>query len=309
MRVALTLAAILYMGAAALAAPTRADERWAGSTVSVKHSVGLGGLGFDPDFNPTLLQTLSIDPTWRFSDRLRLTGHLGVETELTDSDTSSYERQPLLEDATVTGAFLLRPGLTATLRLALPTSKEAIARRRLAALSPALTYTRTFTPGAWRLSPFATVRATWNWQLTTTLVYDGPTITGCDAERGDTCEAYDHAGQRSAAAGFAEIVGLSAALPRLDLTLTAQVWWVQAWLYDLAPVDGPDGLPVPSSPRNTDWRLSNVYLVAAEWQPLARWRFGAGLETQNPVETPDGGLYWPFFNRHTQLFVTATAVF
>ena len=43
----------------------------------------------------------------RLSPRLRLTGHLGVEMELTDSDVNTHEREPLLEDTTVTAAYSL----------------------------------------------------------------------------------------------------------------------------------------------------------------------------------------------------------
>jgi hypothetical protein len=310
--------ALLYMANPAAVhaqnAPTPKDSSpWSGSAVSIKHSAQLYGFGVDPDFNPTILQSLSIDPTWRYSERLQLTAHLGIETELTNSDVTSSARQPLLEDTTTTATLALPElglGLRgrATFRVALPTSKEAIGRRRLAALSPGVVITRPYSLGPWSITPSVALRATWNWQLSTTLVYDGPTISGCDPAR-SACEAFDHAGQRSTAFGFAEVLGVTVARPESNVTMVAQLWWTQAWLYDLAEIDGPDGMPVEPSERNTDWRLGMVSLVAVEWQARPHVRFGAGLETQNPLETPDGGVYRPFFNRFTHLSLTATAVF
>jgi len=288
---------------------------WAGSEVSLKHSASL--LSFAPGaeltYDPVLVQSLSVDPTWRISPRLRLTGHLGLETELTDSPVTSRERQPLLEDTTVTGSWRA-PGwrgidTTLSLRLALPTSAEAIARRRIVGIGPVLTARRDLDRGALTWSPFVTLRATYNWQLSTSLVYDGPSITTCDAERGDACEEFDHAGSRSAVAGFAQVLGLNVAWPAHDLVFTAQAWWVQSLLYDLAPLTGPDGEPVASGPGATDFRLAQVYLLAAEWAPARRWKLSGGLETQSPQRAPDGDLHAPFVNRYTQLFVTATAVF
>ena len=68
------------------------------------------------------------------------------------------------------------------------------------------------------------------------------------------------------------------------------------------------GEPVASI-DSTDWRLGNVYLVGAEWQMTSRWKFSGGFQTENPQQRPDGSYYAPFFNRYTQVFVTAAAVF
>jgi hypothetical protein len=307
---------LLVLGAPLAQADEPADPpAWAGSEISIKHAFSIGSFmpGFERTYNPVLIQSLSLDPVWRLSERLKLTGHLGVETELTDSDSSSYERQPLLEDTTITASYAaLRPPalvhVTASLRLALPTSKEAIARDRLLAVSPALNVGRDFRPRRDVLvTPFVTLRATYNWQLTTSLLYDGPTIVGCDAARGDTCEAFDHSGARSSVASFIETLGVNVALPH-HVGLTAQVWWIQSWLYDLTPATGPTGEPVPSI-GSTDWRLGNVYLVGGEWQITHRWKVSGGFQTENPQQRPDGSYYAPFLNRYTQLFVTAAAVF
>jgi hypothetical protein len=312
---ALSLA--LAASAAHAAPPPVADPDqppWAGSEISIKHAFSIGSLmpGFERTYNPVLLQSLSIEPAWRLSERLGLSAHLGVETELTNSDSSSYERQPLLEDTTITASYG-RIGLAggafavASFRLGLPTSKEAIARDRIAALSPALNVGRDFHVSSDVLvTPFVTLRGTYNWQLSTTLLYDGPTITGCNVA-GGSCEAFDHSGARSSVASFVEAVGVNVALPH-HVGLTAQAWWVQSWLYDLTPATGPTGEPVASI-DSTDWRLGNVYLVGAEWQLTPRWKLSGGFQTENPQQRPDGSYYAPFFNRYTQVFVTGAAVF
>jgi hypothetical protein len=308
---------LLALGASAARADEPSDRPpWSGSEISIKHSFSAISLmpGFEPDYNPVLVQSLSLDPTWRLSKKLRLTGHLGVETELTNNDVSSYERQPLLEDTTLTATYTLpelpaRLRAAASLRLALPTSKEAIARERIAAFSPAITVTRAFEPRAdVSVTPFVTLRTTYNWQLTTSLVYDGPSITTCDASRGDACEEFDHSGSRSSVASFVQVLGVNVELPH-DVALTAQAWWVQSWLYDLTPAEGPTGEPVPSRDGATDWRMANVYLLSAEWQMTRRYKLAGGFQTENPQQKPDGSYYAPFFNRNTQLFVTAAAVF
>jgi hypothetical protein len=293
----------------------RADEAlppWAGSEASLKHSVSLLTFdpGAEPTYNPSVVQSLSIDPTWRLSARLRLTGHLGLETELTDSDVASRERQPLLEDTTITATYSLGElpaGLkgSVSLRLALPTSKESIARERIAGISPGASVRKDFDGGEITWSPFVTGRATYNWQLEKSLVYDGPSITTCDAASG-ACEEFDHSGQRSSVAGFAQILGVNATWARYSLAFTAQVWWLQSYLYEQAEIEvGGEALEA----TGTDWRFGNVYLLAAEYQPAKRVKVSAGFQTENPQQKLDGSYYLPFFNRYTQFFVTATATF
>ena len=319
-------ASLIYMApAVALAAGPTSDHadaptegpRWAGSEISLKHSFSVGSLMPDrePDFNPVLVQSLSIDPVCRLTDAWRLVGHLGVETELTNSDVTSSEREPLLEDASVTAgyrwpaqgwAYGLQPSLS--FRLALPTSKESIARERIAGFAPGAKLARTFRPREGvTVTPHVTARAAYHWQLSTSVVYDGPSITTCSAARGDACEELDHSGFRTSEYTFTQIAGVDVELPH-DVALSAQVWWIESWLYDLAPVTGPSGEPIPSRDGGTDWRFGNVYLLAAEWQVTEMLKVSGGFQTENPQQAPDGDYYAPFFNRYTQFFVTAAAV-
>jgi hypothetical protein len=308
------LTGVLLLMCAGGAARAEDEPRWAGSEVSLKHSVSL--LTFDksaePDYNPLVLQSLSIDPTWRLSSRLRLTGHLGVEMELTDSDVNTHEREPLLEDTTVTAAYsfpALPAGLkgSVSLRLSLPTSKESIARERIAGFSPGATVRKELESGELKFAPFVTVRGTYNWQLEEQVVYEGPSITTCDSERGDSCEEFDHAGSRSSVAGLAQVLGLNVDWAKQNLSFTVQAWWVQSYLYEQAPAETGDGMEIPTG--GTDWRFANVYLIAAEWQAIDRLKVSGGFQTENPQQKPDGSYYAPFFNRYTQLFLTATATF
>jgi hypothetical protein len=316
-------APLIYMALASMAPGARADEpagppAWAGSEISLKHSFSVGSLMPDrePDYNPILVQSLSIDPAWRLTDRWKLVGHLGIETELTDSDVTTRQREPLLEDTTVTTTYRwpelaawwsLQPSVS--FRLTLPTSKESIARERLAGFSPGAKLARTFVPRAHvRVTPYVAARAAYSWQLSTSVVYDGPSITTCSAARGDACEEFDHSGIRSSEYTFTQIAGVDVELPH-DVVLSASVWWIQSWLYDLTPLTGPAGEDVPSRDGATDWRFGNVYLLAADWQITGRWKASGGFQTESPQQEPDGDYYTPFFNRYTQVFVTAAAVF
>src|SRR5687768_8336479 len=97
-----------------------------GSEVGIKHAAGVWTAipGADPTWNPIVLQSISVDPQWRLRADWLMRGHVGVETELTDSDATSRERQPLLDDAWVQAGHEIPWGGTASLRLYAPTSRE-----------------------------------------------------------------------------------------------------------------------------------------------------------------------------------------
>jgi hypothetical protein len=289
-------------------------QRWAGSEVSLRTSGRIASFGLENDWNPTLVQSLGLDPTWRLSPRWRVSGHAGLEVELTDSDLTSARRQPLLEDTTVAATWTLPTlprgfeGVTG-LRLALPSSQESRARRRLAAFSPLITLARPLSHGGLTFTPFLTLRGSWNWQLGTSAIYDGPSIVTCDPARGDACEEHDHAGVRGTRASAVQALGLNIDWPARALAFTAQVFWVESWLYALAPAQDPLGAPLAAG--GPSWRFSNLYVLGAEWRPGAstRWKLGAGLSTENLQRRPDASLETPFLNRHTQLYLTVAATF
>jgi hypothetical protein len=271
-----------------------ADEpRWAGSELGIKHAAGVWTSipGADPTYDPIVLQTISLDPQWRLRRDWLLAGHVGVETELTNSDTTTRERQPLLEDAWVQTARELPWGGAASVRLYLPTSRESWARRRLFTLAPAIAFHREHG----RFTARAGARAAWHAALEETTVYEGPSILGCDPAR-TSCEAFSHSGIRSTMATFVQTVAVDVALPGA-VTATAEMGWIEGLLY---PLEGSD---------STRWRMFNVYLIGAEWRPSAAWRLGAGFQTLNPQRAPDTTFYAPFFNRYTQLYVSASRVF
>jgi hypothetical protein len=223
-------------------------------------------------------------------DGYHLLGHIGVETELTDSDTSTRERQPLFDDAWLQSGFAIPHG-AASLRLYLPTSRESWARRRIFSLSPAVSFYRPFG----RFTPRASLRATWHAATEETAIYDAPSILGCDPSR-QSCDSFTHSGIRSTMASFVQAVGVDAALP-YGVIAVAEVWWIEGLLY---PLEGS---------TSTRWRLSNLYLLGAEWRPSPAWKLGAGFQTLNAQRAPDSSLQTPFFNRHTQLYLSLSRVF
>jgi hypothetical protein len=230
-----------------------------------------------------------------------------LETELSDSDTTPQKRQPVLDDTFLETGAPLPHGGTLGLRLALPTSRESWARRRLFTLSSALSFQREWRRGTITYRPRVGVRAAWHAATEQTALYDAPAILGCDPTV-DSCEAFTHSGIRSTLATFIQSVGVEAAFPH-DLSATVEIWWVEGLLYPLADAHLPDGRPVPESGSGTRWRLSNLYLLGLEWRASPGWRLGAGLQTLNPQRAPDGRLYPPFLNRTTQLYVSASRVF
>lgn len=301
--------------AAATPATPAAPPRLA-ATLSVQHSFSALSLapGAEPTWNPELVQSLSIDPTYQLTKKLRLTGHLGVATELTNSDVTNREREPLLEDIFVQADLPIEPlaalprGLAGSvgLRVTLPLSKESLARERWLAIAPSFSLRRSFTlrPGV-TIAPFVSARGTVYLTTAQQLMYDGPTIPGCAARPG-TCDEFDHAGSRSARAGFTESLGANATLPH-DISLTLQVFWVQSLLFSLAEVTSPEGMPIPAA--GTNFRFANVYLLGGNWQATARYSLSAGMQTANPQQAPDSTYYTPFFNRYTQLYITGQVAF
>lgn len=295
----------------------KTPPRWAGSEVSLRFSAS--AISFsrtaEPTYNPEVVQSISLDPRWRLTDKISLVGHLGIETELTNSDVTTTEHEPLLDDLWIQAGYALT-GLPAklsggaSLRLSLPTSKESQARRKIFSLSPAVSLRRSFPVNAnLVITPSFAFRFTWHNNTSTSLVYDAPTVQGCQFPR-DTCEEFDHSGTRSAAAGFSETIGATASFPKLKLEATLQIGWIQSWLYDLTPITNPvTGEPVPESESNVNWRHANLYLIGADWQAHQRVRVGAGFQTINPQLAPDSTYYAPFFNRFTTFYVTAAAVF
>lgn len=300
----------------AVAPPAR---RWAGSSISLAHYIGVTTFapGVDLTYNPHVGQALSFDPRWQLGGRSRiaLLAHLDVSTELTDSDVTSYERQPLLSDFWVTAARplpRLPGGLegTAALRLVLPTSRESRARERLFALRASGSLGRAWPVGGGDivLKPILTLSASGIAATARSLTYDAPTITTCRAE-GGSCAELDHSGARSSVAVLEEGLALTATFPH-RLTAVASMTLVQQRLYALDEITNPvTGEPVPPSEVNTNWRHLMLYVLGVDWKINERFTVGGGLQTITPQQKPDSTTYAPFFNRHTQVYVTTSVVF
>ncbi len=304
------------LGAARAEDTTTVEEkkeppRWTGSEVSLRH--GFNTIGFlrnlEPTYNPVFAQGISIDPRWRLNKKINLTAHLGIETELTDSDVSTYKRQPLLEDTFVTGAYSLpklpgKIGGSVALRLTLPTSKDSLARTMWFALGPSVSLSRPFelTKNI-SLTAFASFRANVAFHSFQELTFDHPAIAACDAGGSEPCNQFDHSGSRSPFATLNETIGVDIGLPyRLSGQVVVQL--VQSWLYDL--VDDPR---VMTSPNNVNWRYVNVYLIELGWEPIKHVKASGGFQTVNPQLAPDSTYYPPFFNRYTEVFLKGAYVF
>jgi len=52
-----------------------------------------------------------------------------------------------------------------------------------------------------------------------------------------------------------------------------------------------------------------LYVLGVDWKINERFTVGGGLQTITPQQKPDSTTYAPFFNRHTQVYVTTSVVF
>lgn len=311
---------LLFHASAAKAEPppvsAEGGSRWAGTSLGLSHFAAIAPtFGLEPDWNPTIGQILAFDARYQHSAKLGLRAHAEVVTELTNSDTTTRVREPLLGDISVAGSIPVA-GLpwnvagTFSLQVTLPTSKESRARKRLFSLKPRLD--ARFQPfalgGGVTMTPRAGLSISWTAATSRTLTYDAPSIITCEAEGGD-CAEFSHSGSRSAIGSLGQTVGADFAFtPRLSGVV--QIDLVQSLLYPVDPYTIPaTGEELEPADTNTNWRHFASYVIAVSYVPGPRWNLGGGFQTINPLLTPDSGLYLPFFNRYTQVYVSTSVVF
>lgn len=292
--------------------PGPTPPKYAGSEVSLNHLATYGTFspGFEQTYNPTIVQSISIDPRWKLNKKVTLTGHLGIETELTDSDVSSYERQPLLEDVYVQGSYPL-PKLpflingTAGLRLTLPTSKASIARSHVFALAPSIALNRSLKiSDGITLTPFVSFRANFILATERYAQYDGDPVPGCRANT-DNCGEFG--GSRSHWLGLTEQIGVSADFPK-DFSAQVVVGFIQNILYDLPPTEW-QGMEIMDPNDGPNTRYIMLYVIEGAYQPWEHVKLSGGFQTVNGQQRLDSGYEAPFFNRYTQVFLKGTYVF
>lgn len=284
---------------------------WKGSEISVSHYGTLTSFNKSalPDYNPFFGQAFSLDPRWKLHDSLSLRAHLGIDTELTDSDDTNTRREPLLDDLSVTASHKL-PALpqsikgSVSLAWTLPTSKASWALHRLSAFTAGVSANRSFVlaPGI-ELTVNAGMKAGILLATEQSLTYDGNRTLFCDPDKSESCEQSGYSGVRSSRATVSQSIGADVSLPH-DLSASVGIGFRQSNLYSLVEVDG-----VPESPTNVDWRYSNTYDLGLTWQATERYTVSGGFQTMNPQQKPDSTYYAPFFNLYTQAYVTTAVVF
>jgi hypothetical protein len=289
---------------------------WKGSEISVSHYGTL--TSFDrsalPDYNPMFGQAISLDPRWKLNDKLSFKGHLGVDTELTDSDDTVREREPLLDDLSVSASHKL-PALpqaikgSVSLAWALSTSQASRALHRWSALTGGVSANRTFElkPGI-ELTVNAGLRVGVGLATEQSVTYDGPRILFRDFETESLNES-TYSGVRSSRTALSQSVGADLSLPH-DLSASIGIGWRQANLYPLAEAtNSANDMDIPERDTNTDWRYSNSYDLGLSWQATDRFTVSGGFQTMNPQQKPNSTYYRPFFNLYTQAYVTTAVVF
>lgn len=312
------VAGILVLSASSIAlaedepaGPT--PPRYAGSEVSLTHNASIGTFapGLDQTYNPTISQNISLDPRWRLNKKVSLSAHLGLETELTESDVTSYERQPLLEDVYLQGSYAL-PQLpllingSVGLRLTLPTSKASLARDTYFSIAPSIALNRSFQVSKnITLQPFVSFRANLIPAGEKSAQYDAPTITNCSAL--DNCDQVNHSGSRSSWLTMTETAGVAASFPK-NLSAQVVVGLIQNILYDLEPLTW-QGMEIEDPNDGPNARYIMLYVIEAGWEPMKHLKVAGGFQTINEQLAPDSSYYAPFFNRNTQVYLKGTYVF
>ncbi|MFH0901796.1 MAG: hypothetical protein V2A73_14295 [Pseudomonadota bacterium] len=288
---------------------TTLRARLEGSKISLGHYVSAYTFSKDAEltWNPTVLQLIALQPRWEVNDELTIRAELEIETELTNSDETVYEREPVIGDLALSTsrAFEELPGDLAAsvgIRLSLPTSQESRARRRWAGLSCTGQLEHEIELGGGvSVTPNVRARAAYSLATAREVRYEGPSIERCRPVDGNCSSLFDHEAVRSPVATFQESAGLDLTLtPRLEGEVS--VIWMQGWLH---PLSEYQGLPDASG---TNWRYVMSYSIGLDYEINDHFGLGAGMETTNPQQRPDSSSYPPFFNRYTYFYITAEAV-
>jgi hypothetical protein len=259
----------------------------------------------EQSYNPYVGEGVSFDPRWKLTDKINLSAHLAIETELTNSDTTTLRREPLLDDLFVSGSRPLEKlpwGLNGSfgVRLTLPTSKASQARGVIFALAPSVSFNKSYEVAKdVTLQPFASVRTSLNVTRFEEVQYDAPTISCI----GDNCDQLNHGASKNSFMTLTETVGLNADLPG-NFGATASIGWVQQFLYGNEAV--PE-LMIEEGPVQT--RFLNVYVLETNWSYRDHLKFAGGIQTFNDQLTLSGNYQMPFINRYSQVYLRGSYVF
>ena len=288
-------------------------DRFAASYVLLEHS---GSVGHGTDLSPSA--TFAFVQSWSFSlafdadERLSFGVDLGVDTELTTTDTT-YATEPMLGDLDV-GAAVVLPMPTAVedvlawqlgLTASLPTSKASQASSLILALEPQLTGSVT-APILDGLSFGYTVGAIPYVHRYTTSSTLTPRpcspAAGCDLGR-----TTDTGGRNTA---FQLRVGADLALAawKERLTIGVGIEGLYSWLYAASPspIWSEETLRDPGNGDGSPVTVTTEFTAEVAIHPQPGLALAVGLWTPGGLQ-PDGtGYYNPIGNRFSTVYLDLT---
>ena len=287
-------------------------DRFAGSYILLEHS---GSVGHGGDLSPGA--TYAFVQSWAFSlafdadDYLSFSASLGVDTELTPTDTT-FSLEPLVSDLDLAAgvALPMPPGVEdilgwqVDLTASLPTSKASESSSLIVALEPALSASVTapvldglsFDYGVGAIPYFH--RYTTSSTLTPRACSPA---AGCDLGR-----TTDTGGRNTAFQLRLGIdVGLSALKDRLSVGLGFQALY--SWLHALSPSSkySEETLLNPGNGDGSPTTVTTEFTAEIGIQPQPGLALAVGLWTPGGLR-PDGGYYNPFANRFSTIYLDLT---
>ncbi len=290
---------------------------WRGSSISYEHITSAISLdrSHDLTYNPLYAHSLGLSPQWHFAELFVASLSLSMEQELTRADDTNRAYDVVFSD------LMLRFSpekslyteentgirLGAGLGLQFPTSKASQAQTLMVGVTPSVNLSKRFD-----LLKGFTVRygATLglNWHRYTTAQRDAPTIMGC-ARSSSECAPYMNTGYRNTASSISHGPSLSL-VPFDDLTLSVSYSLRRAELYDLGDADLSDRngnkIGLVEFGKDPGARYSQSFRVEAGYKVLDALSLALGLATSYGDLAPDSSYRFPFLNRYSNLYLSAT---
>jgi hypothetical protein len=294
------------------------------STFSWYHNVGALGLvrSSELTWNPVYSWLFRLNPRVYLTDKLSLRFKFGLGVEWTDADDTTTYREPRFEDIWLDVVYgpayrerFTKIEITPSLRLVLPTSREARAESLYLGIGPGFALRREFKL-PWRMTADLSYsfRYVKNLNHYTTVQYEAPTIIGCGAGAdvsSGSCDAMMHSGSRVVSHQFINILLAELGITR-KLKASLMVAFFNNLLYGVTPATitlaGGEKMTVGEDPQNNvGHRAAIWYLLEASYQIHPIVAVGAAVSTLSPQLADDSTLRAPFFNRYTE-FVFSTTI-
>jgi hypothetical protein len=280
--------------------------------------LGITSKGAEQTWNPTYSWLWRLQPRYYLNDKFFVRLKVDLEIEWTNSDETTYYHEPLWGDIWLDAVSpkLYKDKLTGidvspSFRFVLPASKASQARSLYVGLSPGVGLHRSFKlPHKMAIDLSYAFMYQKNLNHYSTVQFDSPTISSCAGAFGGDCGMFLHSGARNPSHAFMNIFLVDWEITK-KLRASQMIALFNYLLYDTTPgtveLAGGPTVTVGTDPaydinmRAAIWWLTEVDYDVHRWVTL-----GLGLSTFNPQLTDDSHYRYPFFNRFTELMISAT---